>query len=605
MSKLFIKIKRPEAQNIFHSDGYERFRLKAIYSLKIFISIVAFISFSALIAEHGFYLDQKIHNTVIKIPQFTLYAFSVYYFFRIIFEKNKKIFIQSHRIELFLALLIILYLIYPSVIERVVLSVNPLLKPETLTLIYLIVTQTLALIAFAVEAVNQTKKIIYANIQPSMLLAISFGILISIGTLLLMLPKATVTGNINFVDAFFTATSAVTVTGLIVVDTQTYFTFTGHVIIMMLIQIGGLGIMTLTSFFAFTSGKVYNLKQYITIQEILGEESISEVKIFVYRVIITTFAIEAAAAAFIYLTCDFDFINRSSEKLFFSMFHSISAFCNAGFSLLGNNLAEAGVKFNSAFLLVIALLIVIGGLGFPVLSDLKKYFVGKIVRKKVIKLRLHSKLVLITSASLIVVGAVMFFLLETDKAMNDQSAVNKFFTSVFQSITTRTAGFNTIDIGKIALPTAFMTIILMWIGASPASTGGGIKTTTFAISLLNLFGISRGNSTVEIFKKRISEADITKAFSTIILSMIYIGLATFILTLTEKFSFDKILFEIISATSTVGLSMGITSEFSTAGKVILIVSMFVGRIGFLTLALALFKKKEIYHYDYVEERIII
>ena len=363
--------------------------------------------------------------------------------------------------------------------------------------------------------------------------------------------------------------------------------------------------MTLTTFFAFSSGKSYNLKEYVAVQEMFGEENISGLKRLVYQIVGLTFIIEIIGALLIFYSTDLSFISSTKGKVFFSVFHSVSAFCNAGFSLLSQNLAHKDLFLNFPFLLIIMCLIITGGLGFPVLRDIRKVFVNNVLNRNNIQFKLHSRLVLITSASLILIGAIFYFVLENNNSMNDQNTFQQLLTSVFQSVTTRTAGFNTVDFTKISLPVIFIIIVLMWIGGSPASTGGGIKTTAFSISLLNLFAIAKGKDRVEIFKKRISSSDISRSFSTIILSMIYISIATFLLLLSENASFEKILFEVISASSTVGLSLGITPELTSFGKLIVTATMFIGRIGFLTFTLALFKRMDVHLYDYVEEKIII
>lgn len=572
--------------------------------MKWILAVLAVVSVGSIIAEYGFYIDESIRKITSKIPGYVLVALAVYYPLRTLIEKDRRIFVKTHRVELFLAGIIILYLLFPQIIEKILLSINPLLLPETIAYVYLIATQVLAFAALSVEALNQTKKMLYLNVQPSVLLVISFFVIIAVGTLLLMMPKSTVNGSIGFIDALFTSTSAVTVTGLTTLNTQSFFTTTGQVIILFLIQIGGLGIMTLTSFFAMSSGKSYNLKEYIAIQEILGEENISSIKKFITTIIATTFIIELLGAVIIVYSGSIDFIKSPIEKIFFAMFHSVSAFCNAGFSLYGQNLQHQNLSGNIPFLSVVMFLIVLGGIGFPVLKDFGTNILLKYSGKRM-KFRVHSKLVLLSSGILLFVGALMFFAIEYNNILRGNSIGEKLISSLFHSVSARTAGFNTVNVPDLSLATIFIIIALMWIGASPGSAGGGIKTTAFSISLLNLYAIARGKPNVEIFKRKISSKDISKAFSTIIISMVYITVAVFLLTLTESFGFEEILFEVISAASTVGLSEGITPYLSNAGKTVIVITMFIGRIGFLTFTFALFRSREIHNYDYVEEKIII
>lgn len=604
MSKLSLNIKNGSRKSQAHHKR-EILRNSLIRYSRIFMALLAITALISMVADFGFYLKDEIKEYTSILPGTVLYGFSIYYILRVALEKDRLAFIKSHRIELLLIGFIIIYLLFPQLISGIVFSINPMLSPKTLTYVYLIITQTLAIITLLLEAINQSKKLINRRIQPAMLLMLSFIVIIIIGALLLMMPKSTYGGYISFVDALFTSASAVTVTGLTVVDTEGFFTYNGKLIILGLIQIGGLGIMTLTSFFAFSSGKSYNLKEYVAVQEMFGEENISGLKRLIYQIVGLTFIIEFIGALLIFNFADLSFISSTKEKIFFSVFHSVSAFCNAGFSLLSQNLAHENLFLNFPFLLIIMFLIIAGGLGFPVLRDIRKVFVNNVLNKNNIQFKLHSRLVLITSVALIIVGAVFYFALEANKSMNSQNTFEQVLTSVFQSVTTRTAGFNTVDFTKLSLPVIFIIIVLMWIGASPASTGGGIKTTAFSISLLNLFSIARGKDRVEIFKKRISSFDISRSFSTIILSMIYISIATFLLLLSENASFEKILFEVISASSTVGLTLGITPELSQFGKLIITSAMFIGRIGFLTFTLALFKKMDVHLYDYVEEKTII
>jgi potassium uptake TrkH family protein len=604
MSKLTLNIKDGSGKSQAH-EKRELLRDSLIRYSRIFIALLAVTALISMIADFGFYLKEDIREYTSLLPGAVLYGFSFYYILRVALEKDRVAFVKSHRIELLLIGFIIIYLLFPQLVSGIVFSINPMLNPKTLTYVYLIITQALAIITLLLEAINQSKKLINRRIQPAMLLMMSFITLITIGALLLMMPKSTFGGHISFVDALFTSASAVTVTGLTVVDTEGFFTYNGKLIILGLIQTGGLGIMTLTTFFAFSSGKSYNLKEYVAVQEMFGEENISGLKRLVYQIVGLTFLIEFIGALLIFYSADLSFISSTKGKVFFSVFHSVSAFCNAGFSLLSQNLAHKDLFVNFPFLLIIMCLIIAGGLGFPVLRDIRKVFVNNVLNRNNIQFKLHSRLVLITSAALILTGAIFYFVLENNSSMNDQNTFQQLLTSVFQSVTTRTAGFNTVDFTKISLPVIFIIIVLMWIGGSPASTGGGIKTTAFSISLLNLFAIAKGKDRVEIFKKRISSSDISRSFSTIILSMIYISIATFLLLLSENTSFEKILFEVISASSTVGLSLGITPELTSFGKLIVTATMFIGRIGFLTFTLALFKRMNVHLYDYVEEKIII
>ena len=584
--------------------NFYEFRIKFRFFLRKTLLFLAIISIISLIAEYGFYLPQNYIDLNRLLQKIILYGFLFHTIIKVILYINDLKFLKSHIFEMLIALLIFLHISSPSMIESIFKYFNPYLSPESIASLYIILSQLLVIFNLIIGGVKYSQKIMIANIQPTTLMVISFGIIILLGTLLLLLPKATVNG-ISIVDALFTSTSAVCVTGLIVVDTSTYFTTFGKTIILLLIQIGGLGIMTLTTFIAFIIGDSAQLKHYSAIKTLLGEENIGRIKNTIFVIGLTTFFIEGLGAFSIYEFLDPNLFKHNGERLYFAVFHSVSAFCNAGFSLTKDNLADVYLKYDVGLLSTIMFLIILGGLGFPVLSNLgKKYLLFRFKRRR-IHLSLHTKLALITSALLIIVGTFFFFVLEYNKTLKDYSLSYQIIYSLFHSISARTAGFNTLDIGSFASSTMFIFVILMWIGASPMSTGGGIKTTTFAVSLLNIYSIASGREKLEMFKRQISDISITKAFSTVILSVSYIAFAIFLLLLTENFKFDDILFEVVSAVGTVGLTRGITPFLSIFGKIVIIISMFFGRIGLFSIFLILIREKPKGKYEYAKEDIII
>ena len=348
-------------------------------------------------------------------------------------------------------------------------------------------------------------------LNPAQLFILSFLGIILIGSFLLMLPKATYNG-LSFVDALFTSTSAVCVTGLIVVDTGSYFTTFGQTIILILIQAGGLGILTFASYFSyfFKGGATY--ENQLTLSDMAGSNKIGEVFSTLKRVILITFSIELFSAILIYFTLDRTIYQTFIERAFFSVFHSISAFCNAGFSTLPNSLFENGFRYNYPLQLIIIFSFVLGGLGFPIVVNILKYlkyffkkkllfFSGQEQLHQPWLLTLNSRITLATTGILIVVGSILFYLNEYSNTLAEHSAFGKIVTALFGATTPRTAGFNTVDMTALNFSTIMLIFLLMWIGASPASTGGGIKTSTFAIAALNFLSLAKGKSRIEVFRR--------------------------------------------------------------------------------------------------------
>ncbi len=459
------------------------------------------------------------------------------------------------------------------------------------------------------------------SIKPSIVLAGSFLFLIIAGTLLLKLPKAT-TGGITWVDAAFTATSAVSVTGLAINDTGKSFTFFGHVVILMLIQLGGLSMLVFTSFFSyFFKGKAsYRENAYLS--DFLGSNQFSDLLGLAKKVVVFTLIIESIGAIIIYLNLPvLPTGNSFQERLFFSFFHAISSFCNAGFSLLGNNLYDPLLRFNYNIHLVIGLLLVFGGLGYAVhfnVSDFLKYkfYKFKLAFNKSnyfreyprVRLSLNAKIVIYTTIILIIVGWVSFLALEWNRPTLQEhtSLFGKLVVGFFASVSPRTAGFNTVDMSGLSTPFVFLTIMLMWVGASPASTGGGIKTSTFAVAVLNIFHSLTGREKMHVAHREIEQQSVNRAFAIITLSLIIIGSAIILLSIFEpKMNFLSLSFEVFSAYSTVGLSLGVTSSFSDVGKLILIAVMFIGRVGIFSILSGLLAHKEPPEYDFPEDSILI
>lgn len=465
---------------------------------------------------------------------------------------------------------------------------------------------------FSEQNINYKRTIL----NPAQLFILSFLVIILLGSLLLMLPNATYNG-ISFLDALFTSTSAVCVTGLIVVDTSSYFTHLGQAFILILIQTGGIGILTFASYFSyfFKGGSSY--ENQLVLSDMTNSDKIGEVFNALKRILVITFTIEIFGAIFIYFSLNNTLLPTFISRVFFAVFHSVSAFCNAGFSTLPNGLYESGFRYNYGLQSIIIALLMLGGLGFPILANLLKYSKYYVTRKilglkkwqsqyKPWVLSLNSRITLITTMSLFFVGTILFYISEYNNVLLEHHGIGKFVTALFGSATPRTAGFNTVDMTALNLSTVMITFLLMWIGASPASTGGGIKTSTFAIATLNFISLAKGKSRIEVFRREISDISVRRAFATISLSLVVIGSGIIAITYfdPEKKLID-VAFECFSAYSTVGLSLGVTASLSPLSKFTLIAIMFIGRVSMLSILIAVFKKVKHKNYRYPTEEIII
>lgn len=463
------------------------------------------------------------------------------------------------------------------------------------------------------------QRLLARQIHPANLFVGSFAAIIVSGALLLLLPAAT-PGSISVTDAFFTATSAVCVTGLIVVDTATDFTFFGQTVILFLIQLGGLGILTFTSFFAYFFKGNSSLQETVMLRDMVSSEQLGNVFKVVVKIVVFTLGIELAGALGIYFSVDAAHFGLWYERVFFSLFHSVSAFCNAGFSILTDGLYDSRFRFNYGLQWMVILLIIFGGLGFNILNNLYEYLKiivknsiytwernldAIIVRPRIISL--NSRIVIQTTLILLAVGAVFFLFSESRQSLSSHDSWwGKFTTAMFCSTTPRTAGFNSIDMRSLSVPGVMATMLLMWIGASPASTGGGIKTSTFAVAVMNVWAVVRGRPYIELGHREVPAESVQRAFAIIALSFVALGLGIFALSWMEP---DKDLvdlsFECVSAYSTSGLSLGITSHLGTGSKWVLIALMFSGRVGTLNLLAGMLQQLHRANYRYPQESVLI
>lgn len=437
--------------------------------------------------------------------------------------------------------------------------------------------------------------------NPYMVFIVAFAVIIFIGAILLNLPLASQNGrSIGFIDALFTATSATCVTGLAVVNTAEHWTIFGKIVILLLIQMGGLGVMTMSAMISFFLGKKISLKTRVLIMEERNVDELQGVVRLTKSILFFTFLVELVGAVLL----SFVFVKDYGvvEGIAFSIFHSISSFCNAGFDLTGNSMIN--YVDNPIITFTISSLIIIGGIGYFVFWDIYD-------SKSFKRLTLHSKLVIIITSVLLLVGFILVFALEYNnaKTIGNLNLSGKIQASIFQSVVPRTAGFNSIEIGYLRMPTVMVMVILMFIGGSSASTAGGIKVTTLGVILVSIYNFVKGKRDIEVFMKRIEYTTVIKAVSIVGIAVFLINVVTFILTITEinkGFDYLDMLFETISAFATVGLTRGLTPELSNIGRILLSIVMFVGRLGPLTVAFAFLKQhKNIGNYMYPEGKIII
>ncbi|MDW7670203.1 MAG: TrkH family potassium uptake protein [Bacillota bacterium] len=440
------------------------------------------------------------------------------------------------------------------------------------------------------------------HMAPARILVLGFAGAIFIGTILLILPAASLDNqSVGFVNALFTATSAVCVTGLVVVDTGTHWTIFGKTVIGLLIQIGGIGFMTMATLFAVILGKRITLRERLVIQQAVGQTTLSGVVRFSLYMLALTFTLELLGALILSLRFVPEY--GMATGLGYAVFHAVSAFCNAGFDLIGNGLSLTPYVNDPLVTLTIGMLIIFGGLGFTVILDLVSHY-------KTRRYALHTQLVLVMTGFLLAVGTGIYLLLEWNNpaTLGELPLFSKILAGFFQSLTTRTAGFNTIDTGSLTAASKLWTVVLMFIGGSPASTAGGIKTVTFGVMLIMAFSVIQGKENVEIFQRKIPYDIVNRAITILVIGINMLVAITMLMAILEpNFMFLDILFEVASAFGTVGLSTGITPLLGIPARLLLIFTMFTGRVGTLTIAFALASRqsqyKNLVHYPH--ERILV
>ena len=589
---------------------FSNFTERAWIFIKNVPVVLSFVAFLAIFYDFGFDQSEYMQQKLILLYQLSIF-FGITWTIGSYLRKNRKIFPK------------VLLFDIVSVLAFAIILIHNLAFFENLTFLALKNSKVWLYIGVAlaffrmVTSIKFRLRSLIAN--PAQIFILSFLSIIFVGAFLLILPNASVQ-KLSFIDALFTSTSAVCVTGLIVVDTGSYFTLFGQSIILALIQIGGLGIMTFASYFSYFFRGVGSFNNQLMLKDMSNSNKLGEVFSMLKKIIIITFSIEIIGAALIF---GFYYPIENTpffEQLFFSIFHSVSAFCNAGFSTLTDSLHTDIFRFNYSLQIIIIVLFTLGGLGFPIVFNLLKY-INYLINKRLLPflfkrnlkksvtpwvINLNSRITLITSFVLIIFGTVVFYLFELNNSLTDHTGFGKVIISLFSATTPRTAGFNVVDTSALNFSTIMLIFLLMWVGASPASTGGGIKTSTFAIATLNFWSLAKGKDRIEIFRREVAEITIRRAFAIISLSLVVIGSGIFLIAFfdSEK-DLLSIAFECFSAYSTVGLSIGITNDLSIPSKLVIIAIMLIGRVSMLTILIALFRKEKFKNYQYPEEELLI
>lgn len=587
--------------------------------IKIMSFIISVIYVLSVIYELGFYdIYPQEYKLFIKLENITWSIFSIHIISSLYFDykKNKG---SIETIKLIYTILFFLSLapyVFHNTNNHFFISMWNIFGSN----LYL----SILLLIYAISLISRgIINFVSSKINPALMFTVSFLIIIIIGMGLLLLPKSTIENeHISWVNALFVSTSAVCVTGLTPVDVSSLFTFQGQVIILLLIQIGGLGVMTFTCFLAIFFISNTSLSNQLIIKDMISSDSFSSLISILVQIITFTIVIELCGAALIFweIHGDLPYTNNIYDEIFFSVFHSISAFCNAGFSTMKNNLGNSILmEGHNVFYVTISILVILGGIGFPVLVNYKSFIGYKLKNlwyhifhpKKRCLRRLHiisvtTKLVSIWTISLLIFGTLMFCIFEWNGSFTDMSLSDKITHAFFNSACSRTAGFNSINLTGFALQSLLIYIVLMWIGGASQSTAGGIKVNSISIVIRNLITVIRRKNHIEIFKREITQNSIKKANATVIASIVIIFIFIFIISVIEpEIPFKSIVFECVSAIGTVGASLNITNILGEASKLLISLLMFIGRIGVITFMTSFMPQVKLPNYKFPKEHIII
>jgi len=555
--------------------------------------IAAFVS---LFMTYGFHLSEQWMENLMILDEIIAAVFVLTLLVNFFISDKKWQYVRQSPFEFILLCIFIVSIIMEEIIS--IEDPHYLIKRSTshsFIKLYFIIIQIYIVINGIITLAKNREKWLFFSLNPARIMMISYVLVIVTGMFLLKLPKATYAG-ISWTDALFTSSSAVCITGLSTVNISQVFSFEGQVVILFLIQLGGLGIITLTSFIALFIQRGFRLRDQIIVQEVLDSENLSSLTSILKAIVAITFISELIGATGLYFSWG-NLDLPEFERIFSALFHSVSAYCNAGFSIFPNGLETSGYQFGSLSLVIIMVLIVFGGLGFYTYSDLLHIGEIKMIRKK--GLSLQSRVVITGTLFLILLGALLIWVIQYPQ-WKEVAPGKQVLDAFFLSITSRTAGFSTVSIRNLAVPALMIVMMLMYIGGAPNSTSGGIKLTTVMTLLVTIRAFVRGKTRVEVGWNTIPMRIVRRAYIVFSVSVILIFVVLSILTWTEKQPFLELVFEVISAFGTVGLSTGITPELTTTGKFLIMLMMFAGRIGLFTFAVAMSEVKDDTSYTFPE-----
>ncbi len=576
--------------NIKHEQKY-------LSGMTILAGIAALVS---LLAQYGFYLKPSALQFFRHVDLGIAMIFVLSYFLRILLSSDKWETVRSSPFEALLLIIFVISLIAGGIIRWQFLSSD---LAMTYIKVYYIVIQAYILLNMFITLTKSREQWLFISLHPSRVFLFSFFIVILIGVGLLKLPRATY-NSISLVDAIFVSTSAVCVTGLTPVNVVDTFTPVGQWVILLLFQIGGLGIVTLTSFIAllFQEKGSFRLKDQVVLMEVLDDNNLNKLGEMLRSIIKLTLLFELIGAVILWARWG-NFGLSPGGRVFTAVFHSVSAYCNAGFSNLQYGLESVGYNRDPVTMVTVMILIIIGGLGFYTLKDILLERKFKTDNKH--RFRLQTRMILGISGLLILVGAI--FITATQwHAWEDMPGWLRVMNGLFTSVTSRTAGFSTVSIGAMSLPAILFIMLLMYIGAAPNSTAGGIKVTTFGALLAASWAFIRGKDRVEIGWNTLPMTTIRRSYIVLLASLVLIFTAMLLISFIEDAPFTDLLFEVVSAFGTVGLSRGVTPLLSGFSKVIITIVMFMGRVGLYTLAIAIGRETSAQHnYEFPETNIMV
>lgn len=591
--------------NLFIYDN--RSIISSVMGWVMAVSSIAMIG--SLVYYHGFTHTPEKQAVLLDVNRAFFALFILNYLIKLLFSLDRKSFIKSSKLELTLLSLVVLNFISYQILNLPLLAkLFGLLGWVGFEPYYVFFIQCYLLFLILLEVLKSLHVLNKIKVKPTTLFLFSFLGLIATGTFLLKLPALSIPDvEISWVDALFTSASASCVTGLIVVDTATFFNTKGQIVIMLLVQIGGLGIISFATFFATFMKQGVSLRQQTMIKELIDNESINASFSLLRKVVFYTFAIELISAILIYsFWGNYPFANQG-ERIFYSIFHAISSFCNAGLYLFSNGFIGEGLENNYLLLLSIAATIFMGSLGFPAIRDI--FELGNVrerLNKPWKKWKLSTQIAFYGSLVLVVLGTFSFYFLEKDGLLAGKGDVHAFVTSLFHSVNARSGGINSVNFGMASVPTLMIFIFLMFVGSSSGGTGGGIKTSTFVVIFTAILATVAGKKEVTMGRRTLSQELIYKAFAVFIFSASFIFVCAIVLAILEPdIPVLQLVFEEVSAFATVGLSTGITSGLSDYSKMVLIISMFVGRVGVLSLAFSLSVSTLSNSYRYPKSHIMI